>query len=83
MISMKTFAEPEDEITDDTRDAANNTMTTATVVETATIQTNFDTPETANHNDVDRLEAIKAERPRPPTESDPFYQRQQQTNRGN
>ena len=80
---MKTFAEPEDEITDDIRDAANNTMTTATVVETATIQTNFDTPETANHNDVDRLEAFKAERPRPPTEPDPFSQRQQQTNRGN
>ena len=83
MISMKTFAEPEDEITDDIRDAANNTMTTATVVETATIQTNFDTPETSNHNDVDRLEAIKAERPWPPTDLDPFYQRQQQTNRGN
>ena len=83
MISMKIFAEPEDEITDDIRDAENNTMTTATVVETATIQTNFDTPETSNRIDVDRLEAIKAERPKPPTDLDPFSQRQKQTNRGN
>ena len=83
MISMKIFAEPEDEITDDIRDAENNTMTTATVVETATIQTNFDTPETSNQKDVDRLEAIKAERQRPPTDLDPFSQRQQQTNKGN
>ena len=80
---MISFAEPEDEITDDIRDAEKNTMTTATVVETATIQTNFDTPETSNHNDVDRLEAIKAERPRPPIDLDPFSQRQQQTNKGN
>ena len=83
MISMKTFAEQEDEITDDIRDAVNNTMMTATVVETATIQTNFDTPETSNRIDVDRLEAIEAERPRPPTDLDPFSQRQQQTNKGN